>query len=260
MSAVLAELVSDLLGLERPANFKVAPSAASYTAVEFIAVGGGKNKNGFRQDPRGPRRQDPHVGGPGLETDFATLRPGDRLPPEIRALATPRGVCNLTEARTVVRKLEEIVAASPTANGTSFSAAVLALYPAQAELIRNLVQQSMHLGTRANSILIGTPCVLRQREVDVVVLSLTRSHHHKAVAFGESPSALVQAMTRARRKLILVGDPANLIRRAQWSGAVDTLDSAMAAWEGELLGRLARYLQGQGRFASAFRLIEGSFA
>jgi hypothetical protein len=256
MAPALEAIVQDLLGLEPAEARQASPSEFAQPAVEFNAVGVNKNKNGGRSDPRGPRRQDANALTAGLETDLSATRPGDRLPPELRALATPRGVVNLTEARAVVRKLEEIVAG----NGSSFTTAVLALYPAQAELIRNLVQQSMHLGTRANSIVIGTPCALRQREVDVVVLSLTRSHSNKAVSYGESPATLVQAFTRARRKIILVGDPANLIRRAQWNGTVDSLDASLAAWEGQFLGRLARYLQGQGRYASAFRLFEGSLA
>ena len=150
----------------------------------------------------------------------------------------------------------------PAGNGRDCqdSIAVVALFPAQAELIRLLVRQSPVLGAHAAAVPVGTPPDFRQREADVVLVSLTRSHTHRAVSYGEGPAALVQALTRGRRQVFLFADPGNLVRRSQWEGGLDHLDEAAAHCEAAVLARLARYLHGDGTFQTAFRLLEGSMA
>jgi superfamily I DNA and/or RNA helicase len=160
---------------------------------------------------------------------------------------------NYFEAQAVVRKLEELYAAAETPGQVG----VLALYPAQAELIRQLVRRNPKLSSAAAALHIDVPAAFRQRECDVAVVSLTRSHGHRAVPFGDGPAALLLALTRARRRLVLVGDPGTLARRVDWRGALDHLDEAAAATEARLLGQVLRYVQGQGRHADAFQLSEG---
>jgi superfamily I DNA and/or RNA helicase len=91
----------------------------------------------------------------------------------------------------------------------------------------------------------------------VVLVSLTRSHTNRAVPFGEGPAHLVLALTRARARLILFGDPGTLARRSQWEKAVDHLDEPAAARERAVIGRLCEYLQGKGIHTQAFHLDEG---
>ena len=65
------------------------------------------------------------------------------------------------------------------------------------------------------------------------------------------------ALARGRERLILVGDPGTLARRAQWDGPLDHLDAAAARRERDLVGHLLGYLHGRGRHARAVRLLEG---
>ena len=97
----------------------------------------------------------------------------------------------------------------------------------------------------------GLPSAFREQEHDTVVVSLTRSHAHRAVTFGEGPALLAVALTRARRQLVLFGDAGTLARRAQWTGAVEPLDEAGAAWERDIAGRLLEHLHGPQRGALA---------
>jgi hypothetical protein len=222
-------------------------------AVEFVAVpalsieAGARQENGRRSN--GQPKPRPAKGGAGLELDVSDPRHRDRLPSEVRPELTEPGLVNYLEAQAVVRFLEGLAGKIP-------SAAVVALYPAQAELIRCLARRSTTLASANFDLRIDVPAAFREHECEVVLLSLTRSHSHRAVTFGEGPQALALALTRARSKLILFGDAGTLVRRSQWEGAVDHLDEAAAARERALIGRLLRYLHGDGAHPRVFHLHE----
>jgi hypothetical protein len=105
---------------------------------------------------------------------------------------------------------------------------------------------------------IGLPADFHQRECLVALVSLTRSHTHRAVSFGEGPQQLVVALTRAVSRLWVFGDPGTLARRGQWSGPLDHLDEGAAERERDLVLRLCEFLPGQTARAADFRSFEGS--
>jgi hypothetical protein len=144
-----------------------------------------------------------------------------------------------------------------TVSCQSPAVAVMALYPAQAELLRLLVHRSPVLAHAPCSIEVGLPTAFRQRECLAALVSLTRSHTHRAVTYGEGPNSLVEACTRASRWLLLFGDPATLARRSQWEGMLDHLDEGAAQAERGLAARLVACIQGHGPAACALRLREG---
>src|SRR5207245_743907 len=142
--------------------------------------------------------------------------------------------------------------------GKQPAVAVVALYPPQAELIRRLLQQEPALAALGHEVQIGVPSTFRHREAAVVLLSLTRSHTHRAVTFGDGPQMLALAMTRARSKLIVFGDPGTLVRRSQWEGPLDHLDEHSAARERQLITRLVHCLQSYGSDLQPAGLRQGS--
>ena len=95
----------------------------------------------------------------------------------------------------------------------------------------------------------------RHRECDVAILSLTRSHERRAVTFGDDPAFLRLALTRARQRIVFVGDPGTLCRRSQWEGPLDHLDEAQALREKTWVAALVKNLQGGG--AATILLHEG---
>ncbi|HEY7155044.1 MAG TPA: AAA domain-containing protein [Gemmataceae bacterium] len=225
-------------------------------------------------------------GGAGLELDLADNRPLEQLPADLRATLPREGLVNYLEARALVKRLESLIrddafraacerwrqrrdglcehgCASPSAEcGCPFpeagpAVAVMALYPAQVELLRHLIQQTT-LAQSPVPIEVGSPSTFHQRECLLALVSLTRSHTHRAVSYGDHPHVLTQALTRAASGLILFGDPGTLARRSQWHGALDHLDEPTARREGRLVEKLVQYLQGRGPHASAFHLQEGS--
>jgi hypothetical protein len=240
-------------GRAAPVEFVCVPGAAAASPPRRPESRHRARGNGARvAAPPAPRTA---RGGAGLELDLASPRHVDRLPSELRPGLPGQGFVNYLEAQAVVRALEDLVAEG----GPNPSALVLALYPAQAELIRRLIRQSPCLGAAAR-LDVDVPSACRHREAAVVLVSLTRSHSHRAVSYGDGPQALALALTRAQARLILFGDPGTLARRSQWQGALDHLDEAAADRERQLVARLLGYLQGQGRHPEAFHLHEGSGA
>lgn len=242
MSADLAHAVADLLfageycltrhdgrGLKNGASAVEFVSAAKRPAADTNGHG--------RSAKKSPARTE----GAGLELDLADRRHLDRLPTELRAVLPNDGIVNYFEAQAVVRALEGLAAQGiPTLAKT----AVIALYPAQVELIRRLVAQCP--GLAACGVTIDTPAAFHEREYAVVLVSLTRSHSHRAVTFGEGPRALATALTRARARMIVFGDPGTLARRSQWENAVDHLDGAAAARERAIVTRLLKFADSPG--------------
>ena len=200
------------------------------------------------------------------------------MPAELRAALPHRGLVNLFEARAIVRKLENLLAdpefraaaeewagcfvsisdlpSSKWALDRRPAVAVMALYPAQVELVRLLAAQSPALTAAPLGIEVGTPDSFRQRECFAALIGLTRSHSHRAVPFGDDPALLSIGLTCAAGRVILFGDPGTMARRCQWNGAVDHLDETAGERERALISRLMAYLHGHGSHPSTFSLDE----
>jgi len=223
-------------------------SVVQFVSVPSLNVGeNGRDRNGKHSKRHGPAAPNsalwPRKGGAGLELDLTDPRNRERLPVEVRFRLPNYGFVNYLEAQALVRELAAM-ASGLTAGPTRPRVAVLALYVAQAELIRHLIQESVPAATELD-LEIGVPMSFRQREADVILLSLTRSHTHRPVAYGDSPRTLMLALTRARSRLIILGDPGTLMRRSQWEGPLEHLNEEAARQEQSLIARLVQQLQGR---------------
>jgi hypothetical protein len=294
MRPTLAWLAADLLHEDYPGLPAAHTETDDEVAVEFVAVpgmGGGEPRRRGEAEGRlrgggtatvAPRQRQSR-GGAGLEMDLADRRI-DSLPAELRAGLPAQGLVNYLEAQAVVRTLEAL-AADPAflartvawerrvpvcdhsgtgcdghgpAHAHRPALAVVALYPAQVELIRRLITRSPALASFGPALEVGLPSAFRQRECLAALVSLTRSHTHRAVTYGEGPHALTLALTRAAERLVLFGDPGTLARRAQWGGPLDHLDETAAARERAVASRLVQYIHDPETPSRAFRLREGS--
>lgn len=268
-------------------------SVPSYSDARRRAESGGPDRSGRRDSGAAISVLAPRLktvkGGAGLEMDLAEARPIEHLPADLRAALPRKGLVNFLEARAVVAHLEALLAdpafveaglrwqegpASPCRQtGTGCSppqagkrphhcptVAVMALYPAQVELLRLLMACSPAALASPLTIEIDHPSAFRQRECLVALVSLTRSHSHRAVAYSDGPGGLAEALTRPTTRLVLVGDPATLARRSQWQGPLEHLDDEAARTERRVVGQLVAYLQGQGPYSAAFRLVESGGA
>jgi hypothetical protein len=289
MEPQLATLLADLLFADRycfPATPSFLGRAAvpagsangSSAVVDFVAVpplrDGNETWEHDRSRTAGPRTRTPTLprssapalarkGGAGLELDLSDSRHRERLPAELRPDLPAQGFVNYLEAQAVVRHLEALaadLAAQGVGSETPPTIGVMALYPAQALLIRRLIQSSATLAASNLDVKVDTPAAFREQECWIGLISLTRSHTHRAVSFGEGPAALALALTRARARLVLFGDPGTLARRSQWENPLDQLDEAASARERRIVSQLVDYLHGRGPHPEAFHLCEGGSA
>jgi hypothetical protein len=253
-----------------------AHTALSGPAVEFIAVpnnpGGAPTRLHRHEGPRvhqgGGRSTSSTAARPpraGLELNLEDPEQREALPVDLRAGLPPSGYVNLAEAQAVAHALETLV------NDTVFSAfarrsglagrrpvvGVVALYPAQVELIRRLIESFPTLLVSEAEIIVESPEAIRDRECLITLVSLTRSHRQRAASLGDGPHRLVWALTRSTTKLLIFGDPATLQQRCQWEGPVSPLDAAASHREREILSNLVRYLEGNGTHPRAFHVREG---
>jgi hypothetical protein len=269
----LATLLSDVLfALGRRADLRLAASPSAAAPVEFVAVPPLPRARG-----RGERRRARLPAGAGLEVDLTDPRHRDRLPSELRGrLREPRGIVNYLEAQAIVRALARLArerggarADGKPANGDCLtrngSAAqplpigVIALYAAQAELIRLLLAaEAEALASAGLDVRVDVPSAFHERDCALALVSLTRSHTHRATSFGDGPSALVTAFTRGRDKLMMFGDAGTLARRAEWQAPLDHLDETASAREWAIVVRLVGYLQGDGAHPHLFHVRHDS--
>jgi hypothetical protein len=265
-SAGLASFISEFLpfgGYQRPNGPPVNSHESAGSCVEFVAVPQQRREKGKNRSASGlslPRM------GAGLELDLADPKQRGRLPLDLRMELPHEGFANFLEAQAVIRELEMLTSGAAGAPITASAAdaawqvGVLALYEGQTELIRGLARQNARLLASRAIWNVATAGKLPKHRYDVVLLSLTRSHLHRAVSFGSSPDAILWAMTRAGRRLIVFGDIGTLVRRSMWDGPLDHLNAVASARERQTMARLMDYIAGKATQKSIFALREGTGA
>jgi hypothetical protein len=264
LSAFLSDVLLGFSVRVQPSH-TVSPgeSSVEFTAVPSLPRGG----------PRPGRHGARPPSGAGLEIDLSDSRHRDRLPAEVRArIDAMRGYVNFAEAQAVVRALARMArergsgrtlgrisaAGIGSHNGDSLHpvrVGVVALYPGQAQLIRLLLEpEATALAAAGLEIRVDAPGGFHEAECGIALVSLTRSHVHRAAVLGDGPTALATALTRGRFRLMVFGDVGTLARRVEWQAPLDHLDEAAGELERGMVTRLLRYISGEGKSQHAFRL------
>jgi ATP-dependent RNA/DNA helicase IGHMBP2 len=105
---------------------------------------------------------------------------------------------NPGEARLIVRQAEALLAAGLTGS----QLAIITPYAAQARLLREMLD--------ADGLEIDTVDGFQGREKEAVLISLVRSNERGEIGFLADDRRMNVALTRARRRLIVVGDSATI--------------------------------------------------
>jgi ATP-dependent RNA/DNA helicase IGHMBP2 len=127
---------------------------------------------------------------------------------------------NREEASWVVRKLHTLREAGVVAANI----AVVAPYAAQVRLLRELIDADETLeGVEVDSV-----DGFQGREKDAIIISLVRSNSSGEIGFLADTRRMNVALTRARRKLIVIGDSATLAHHAFYQRFLDHVELAGA--------------------------------
>ena len=182
-----------------------------------------------------------------------------------------RGFANPHEAAQVIEVLEALVDDSEVSreqaqlhrSGDRVPAiGVIGLYAGQVALIRKLIRtdsvlQSERLSSsewlcRGVNVVVNTVDAFQGKECPIIILSFTRSNPRQAVGFVDDPHRLNVALSRARKKLILIGDAETLTRRARESRR-QAKETRAAMRERQFFTQLVAYVEGKGK---SMRLFE----
>lgn len=121
---------------------------------------------------------------------------------------------NVSEARFLVQQLEAyadmLTARRLEQDGIDF--AVISPYQAQIHLLRRFIRQSAKLRYIRKHITVETVDAFQGQERDVVILSLVRANGDGQIGFLQDLRRMNVAMTRARHKLMIIGDSTTLCR------------------------------------------------
>jgi superfamily I DNA and/or RNA helicase len=129
---------------------------------------------------------------------------------------------NPQEADLVIKKVDELLASGVSPE----QIAVISPYSAQVKLLRERIKQP--------AIEIDSVDGFQGREKEAVIVSLVRSNREGEVGFLADTRRMNVALTRARRKLIVVGDSATITNHPFYEKMVKYFESVGAyhsVWE-----------------------------
>jgi len=140
---------------------------------------------------------------------------------------------NPDEAAFLIKHLQAL-ADNLTAAGKEFpSVAIISPYKGQIRILKELFEAS-ELNQYADSIAINTIDSFQGQERDVVYISMTRSNAEGVIGFLADTRRMNVAMTRARKKLVIIGDSATITRLPFYADMLQYAEQTggyQSAWE-----------------------------
>lgn len=143
---------------------------------------------------------------------------------------------NPEEAAFLLRHLSGMMDTLKEKNGKGKfpSVAVISPYREQVRLLKDLLQHNASLVQRNEQISINTIDGFQGQERDIVYISLTRSNPDNRIGFLSDIRRMNVAMTRARKKLVVVGDSGTLSQFPFYAGFIahaERKEGYKSAWE-----------------------------
>lgn len=114
------------------------------------------------------------------------------------------------------------------------SVAIIAPYKQQIYVLKDLLLNAPELQVYADKITVNTIDSFQGQERDIVYIGLTRSNAEGVIGFLSDIRRMNVAMTRARKKLVVIGDSATLSRSEFYSGFIgyaEERNAYQSAWE-----------------------------
>jgi len=114
------------------------------------------------------------------------------------------------------------------------SIGLISPYKSQVKTLREQFYSSPMLTTYKDLVTINTVDGFQGQERDIIYISLTRSNKRGEIGFLQDVRRMNVALTRARKKLVVVGDSATLAKNpfyAAFLDYIDRIDAYHTAWE-----------------------------
>lgn len=146
---------------------------------------------------------------------------------------TGTSISNPEEAAFLLKHLSNYLSQLGS-SGNFPNVGVISPYRHQVEILKELHHSYPQLKANEKFITINTIDSFQGQERDIIYISLTRSNPESAIGFLSEIRRMNVAMTRARKKLVVIGDSATL---SQFSFYADFIDYAqqhnayVSAWE-----------------------------
>lgn len=210
-------------------------------------------------------------GGDANEADLSKTDQWNRVKSECPGDLPRQGYANVREAKQVIRVLASIVddpvirdelAELRKDDDQIPVVGIIAFYQGQVALIRSQLLSNKSLNAKVLStdqfdccgvrVTVNTVDAFQGKECSIILLSFTRSNHRKAIGFVDNANRLNVALSRARKKLILVGDAETLVRRAK-TPASGCSDQRSEQLERRFFQRLVQYVEGRGKTMPIFQ-------
>ncbi|WP_207426355.1 AAA domain-containing protein [Pedobacter sp. SYSU D00535] len=140
---------------------------------------------------------------------------------------------NPEEAALLVRHLQALVSMQHE-DGRPPSIGIVSPYKQQVLLLKELIEDCFAGEQYGGKISVNSIDGFQGQERDVIYISMTRSNTSSAIGFLSDFRRMNVAMTRARKKLVVVGDSATLGRHpfyADFIGYVEKFGVYQSAWE-----------------------------
>lgn len=134
--------------------------------------------------------------------------------------------------KTLLHMLTDVSARLPQSDMPSI--ALIAPYKAQLSEMKNQFQNTPELQEFAHKISMNTIDSFQGQERDIVLISMTRSNAEGRVGFLSDTRRMNVAMTRARKKLVVIGDSATLSRHPYYNEFIryaENHNAYTSAWE-----------------------------
>lgn len=119
---------------------------------------------------------------------------------------------NEQEAHLLIRLVERLIddVGAETWLTDGITMGIITPYRAQVDLLHKLAEHSAHLEPLHKLVTINTVDAFQGQERDVIIISFVRSNDKAEVGFLGDIRRTNVAMTRAKKKLIMIGDSATL--------------------------------------------------
>ncbi|MBS1663471.1 MAG: AAA family ATPase [Bacteroidetes bacterium] len=146
------------------------------------------------------------------------------------------GLSNPEEAAFLIKHATQLV--TELANRYSAadfpSIAIISPYRNQVHLLKELLEHSSILKSYPDKISVNTIDSFQGQERDIVYIGMTRSNAESKIGFLSDIRRMNVAMTRARKKLIVIGDSATLSQQpfyADFIAYAEGKEAYVSAWE-----------------------------